>query len=366
MSRPRSFPSRKSIVCILSILCCGISWQTAWSVEPPQRRMPAEFEPQEAILIGWTEEDPIIRHVLIEIVQNVSPHVPVMILVDDETERAAADLALQSSGVRKRSIHLVQIPGDTIWLRDFGPLTVYRSDRQAELLNHEYADGKRPWDDRAPASLARMLRMPLRNVPLMLEGGNLLSNGQGLILTSSKFLEQNTGRGLGPGQLIDRLQNELGARQTIVLEPLDGEPTGHVDMFAAFLDANTVVLGQYDRRLDDVNAEILDRNARRLEKVSTAGGRLRVIRIPMPPHRENEWPTYTNMVFADGVVLVPVYAGIDPQGRAAALSTLRRLMPDRRIISIDCRDLIRLGGALHCITMNVGRIGNPRMSSQRR
>ena len=76
------------------------------------------------------------------------------------------------------------------------------------------------------------------------------------------------------------------------------------------------------------------------------------------------WRTYTNLLFAGPVVLVPVYSGVDREGRERALEIYRRLMPEREIIAIDCSDLIRLGGALHCITMNVGQVGNRRPSSR--
>ena len=338
----------------------------AFGAEPLRRRIPGEFEPQEAVCIGWTESDPIIRHVLIEIVKNVSAHVPVMILVDDAKERRAATLALRASGVKDRSIHLLMIPGDTIWIRDFGPLTVYRSDGQSELINHKYAAGQRPWDDQAPSRLAGMLRMPLRNIRLTMEGGNLLSNGKGVVITTSRIIQQNSSRGVRGLQLQDQFRRELGATGVVILEPLSGEPTGHVDMFTAFIDASTVVVAQLNPRVDRRNAELLDRNADRLRRTMTSMGPLRVVRVPMPAPREDVWRTYTNLLFAGPVVLVPVYSGVDRDGRERALEIYRRLMPEREIIAVDCSELIRLGGALHCITMNVGQVGNRRPAARPR
>lgn len=323
-------------------------------------RIPAEFETQAAMVIGWTVADPIIQNVQVEIVRNVSPQVPVVVLVDDDQERAAADLVLKASGIRARSIHLLEIPGDTIWIRDFGPMTVLRSDGRAELVDHHYADGKRPWDDMAAVRLARMLRIPNRRVPLTLEGGNIIANGRGIVLTTNRLYEQNAGRGHTSESIQQSLRTEFGVRQAVFLEPLKGEPTGHVDMFAAFVAPTTVVVGRYDPEVDPVNAAILDRNAERLRQIETADGCLEVVRIPMPAHSAAVWPTYANIVFAGRVVLVPVYSGWDAAGREEALAIFRRLLPKHRVVPIDCRELIRLGGALRCITLNVGRVGELR------
>ena len=57
--------------------------------------------------------------------------------------------------------------------------------------------------------------------------------------------------------------------------------------------------------------------------------------------------SYANFYIANGVVLVPVFADpSDPE----ALEILQHLFPDRRVIGIDCRDLIWGMGAIHCVT----------------
>jgi agmatine deiminase len=46
-------------------------------------------------------------------------------------------------------------------------------------------------------------------------------------------------------------------------------------------------------------------------------------------------------------VLVPTYA--DPND-TLAIETITKLFPDRRIVPIDCRELIWGLGAFHCLT----------------
>jgi agmatine/peptidylarginine deiminase len=150
------------------------------------------------------------------------------------------------------------------------------------------------------------------------------------------------------------LRQCFGAELTVFLEPLSGEPTGHVDMFATFTSPNTIVVGQYDPATDAVNSQILDRNAQKLSQVRTDVGPLRVIRLPMPRRDDSIWRTYTNVVYANGVLLVPAYPAVDDAGQSAALKIYRRLLPHWHVVAVDVARLAKLGGAMHCVTMNLG------------
>ena len=57
--------------------------------------------------------------------------------------------------------------------------------------------------------------------------------------------------------------------------------------------------------------------------------------------------TYANFYIANACVLVPTFADPADEG---ALSVLRKCFPGRRVIGIDCRELIWGLGAFHCLT----------------
>ena len=112
--------------------------------------------------------------------------------------------------------------------------------------------------------------------------------------------------------MTELIKKQFGATDLIYLEPLAGEATGHVDMFATFTAPDTVVIGECSQREDPVNAAILDRNAQRLAGVRTACGPLNVVRIPVSktntlPFEDDPdayvWHTYTNVVYANQVLL---------------------------------------------------------------
>jgi agmatine deiminase len=124
-------------------------------------------------------------------------------------------------------------------------------------------------------------------------------------------------------------------------------------MFCTFLATDLVVVGRYDPAVDPENAAHLDQVADDLAGLTTRRGPVRIERVPMPDHDDGFWRTYTNLIFANEAVLVPVYPEYCPELDQIALELYRRLLPDRRIIGIDTSELIKMNGALRCITMNV-------------
>ena len=103
---------------------------------------------------------------------------------------------------------------------------------------------------------------------------------------------------------------------------------------------------------------MLDRNADRLAALSTDVGPMIVERVPMGKHRDGLWRTYTNCIFANGVLLMPSYQKGETERADKALSVYRRLLPHWRIVRIDASHLIEIGGALHCASLNVSRLTN--------
>jgi agmatine/peptidylarginine deiminase len=124
-------------------------------------------------------------------------------------------------------------------------------------------------------------------------------------------------------------------------------------MFATFTAPNVAVVGSYDRTEDPDNSDILNDAARVLAGQKTPHGDMKVVRIPMPPHADGIWRSYTNVIFANGVLLVPQYPDVSPELDKKALEVYAGLLPDWKIVGIDARTLITKRGALHCVSINV-------------
>ena len=102
---------------------------------------------------------------------------------------------------------------------------------------------------------------------------------------------------------------------------------------------------------EDKNYEPLQENLARLRQSKVEQGEIEIVTLPMPKKvvREKQRlpASYANFYIANACVLVPTFA--DPVDEAA-LSIFQRLFPDRRVIGIDCRELIWGLGTFHCLT----------------
>ena len=149
----------------------------------------------------------------------------------------------------------------------------------------------------------------------------------------------------------------FGARQIVALEHLSGEGTGHIDMYACFTSPDTILVGEYDEFVDPDNAAALDRNAARLAEVPIGSGKLKVIRVPMPTNQDGVWRSFTNVIFANGTLLVPAYPDVDLSGGERALAIYCRLLPGWRVFGVDVSTMARHQGGLRCVTLYVPETG---------
>jgi agmatine/peptidylarginine deiminase len=325
----------------------------------------AEFQDQAGILLGGNE---LVTHhpeAFVKIMESLLPATRVICILADEQQRIEA-VNLLGVLAQDPNCSLVVVPIDTMWIRDYGPLAVRAAGGMvlavdADCSLPEEGVDIQDFDNELPSRLAQVMQLPCLKVPLRLQGGNFLTNGAGLIVTSEAMTRNNGEDGREESQVYQQITEIFGCSQWLVLEPLIDEPTEHVDMYIAFLAENVVVVGQYDRTEDPENADLLDRAAARLARVQTPKGPMRVHRIPMPPRLDGVWRTYTNVIFANGRLLVPSYSGAPQELEEQAMDLYRRLLPGWEVIGIDCEEMIPLGGALHCISMNLpGYVRIPR------
>ena len=323
---------------------------TEVSLSGPHACMPADFDRQSAILIGVNELLPHHPQVLTALVRALIDRVPLIAVITGEEQRRDLLTTLCDWGLPAHRMRAVRSPAIGLWVRDYGPAFV-RRDGRACALDARYWYPNRPDDDRFPAELARLIDVDVHDVPLTIEGGNLISNGRGLAVSSTVVLDRN--KGVTPAQVLAVFRRHYGFESVALLPPLRGGMTDHSDMFATFTAPDTLVLGRYDPAEDAANAALLDRSAAAVLGVASGAGPLKVERIPMPPHRDGIWRTYTNAVYANDVVVVPTYAGVDERVEREALDTYRRLLPGREILTVEATSLARTGGALRCVTLNV-------------
>jgi len=329
--------------------------------------MPAEWEPHEATWISWPQPD---CNSFPESYDRVIPTFVKMAeaLAESEIVRINVSGAEQEKTVRKllrscppERVEYFHIPTDEPWCRDHGPIFVKRDKSpQLAVLNFGFnAWGYKlsPFDEdnAVPPAVAKSLGLPVFNFEhFILEGGSIDTNGQGTLLTTeSCLLNPNRNPALDRTAIEKKLRDKLGVKKILWLgDGIEGDDTdGHVDDITRFIGPSTVVTAVEEDE-HDPNFEPLQRNLDRLHTMRLADGEpLHVLTLPMPTRIMRDGQrlpaSYANFYIANSVVLLPVF---NEHNDSWAVSALHEAFPTRRIVPIDCRELIWGLGAFHCLT----------------
>ena len=316
-----------------------------------------EFLESGALVLGFAEM--IQRHpkTLVDIVTALDDQIPIVGVVANESQYRDVQALLKNAGAPTRDLDIVQVPVVGMWIRDYGPSFVRLPDDRLVALDAIYGRQDHPPDEWVPRYLAGYFRLPVVDVPLRVPGGNLLANGEGWVFTTSQLIEFNAKDGYSQTEIGEILGRYYGATDWVVLKPLVGEPTQHVDMFLTLVAPDVAVLGQIDPEVDPVNARLLDDAAAQLAKVKTRSGPIKVVRVPMSSHEDGNWRSYTNVIFANGTLLVPTYPDVSPDMDRKALEIYSELLPEWRVVPVDASSIIQNHGSLHCISVNVPPLG---------
>ncbi len=314
--------------------------------------MPAEWEPHAATWIAWphNREDwpgrfAPIPWVYGEIVKKLSHVERVRILIKRAALEKQARRMLEKAGANLDAVEFFARETDRVWTRDYCPLFVKNAGGETAITAWRF-NGWAKYDNwrkdaAVPVYLGKRLKLSVFTPGMVLEGGSIDVNGEGLLLTTEECLlspVQARNPELRREEIEERLGEYLGVRRVVWLKSgIVGDDThGHVDDLARFVNPRTVVLCAEADPSDQVT-------------LRAAG--LTVVKLPMPRplvfNRQRLPASYANFYIANGLVLVPTFN--DPNDRIA-LAILAKQFPDREVVGINCTELIWGLGALHCMT----------------
>jgi agmatine deiminase len=329
--------------------------------------MPAEWEPHAATWLSWPRREgisfpgafdrvlPTFRALVAALVESE----PVCINVCNGAHEAEARAVLQDVDLSR--VMFYRIATNEPWCRDHGPIFLTRdADPKLAIVDWDYNawGNKYPpfdFDEVVPTRVGEALKLPVFYPRMILEGGAIDVNGTGALLTTeSCLLNKNRNPHLTRAEVEQRLRDFLGVREILWLaRGTEGDDTdGHIDNLARFVSERKVI-AMVEKDPADENYEPLQENLSRLRGfgASRTPSKLDIVTVPMPPKITREGmrlpASYANFYIANTCVLVPTFA--DPADETA-LSILRECFPDRRIVGIDCRELIWGLGTFHCLT----------------
>ena len=306
----------------------------------------AEWEEQEMVQLTWPHEEtdwaPMLDEITatyIEMAQAISEREKLLIVAPD-VEKVKRLLAEHLTTQQMSNVVYHQCPTNDTWARDHAFLTL----SDGTLLDFCFNG----WGEKFEASLDNAINRSLysslfteknsslftlnsslyeSHLDFVLEGGSIESDGKGTIYTTRCcLLAPHRNQPLTEQQIEQELKRRLRADRIVWLddEPLPGDDTdGHIDTIARILPDGTL------------------------------------LRMPLPypifDEDGTQLPaTYANYLIINGAVLVPTYG--QPANDEKAIQRIQEAFPDREMIPIDSRSIIRQHGSIHCCTMQYPKI----------
>ena len=325
------------------------------------RRVPAEWEPQECIWLAWPHNrdtwpgrfdtiPPFFAHW----VHVIAESMPVRVLVGSENASQCTKLI---GG--KNNVELIDIPTNDCWIRDYGPTFVLSdNDQKLSLVDWQYNawGGKYPpWDMDAAVcnAMSEELQLPKVTNQLFVEGGALEFDGNGRLLTTPGcLLANNRNPKATKNEVSEELQRLTGVTEIVWLDGggLDGDDTdGHIDQLARFIDHQNVVVCTSNHKQDKHSAGLQANYLQLKAWGETTSPAVNVHQLPAPALRHiNGQPvpqSYCNFLrLGPERLLVPSFNATEDDYAAGLLGELTGISVTR----VDCSDLSWGLGALHC------------------
>ena len=377
-------------------------------------RLPAEWEAQWGVMLTWPHEDTDWKPYLTEITETfvaMSREIAArehLLIVVPKAEIVPEDVQ------KIERVVIFECPTDDTWARDHGPIVLVEECGVRRLWLNFRFNG---WGEKFPAEndnriVSRLfeemtrdeerearseergarnvqcsmfnVQCPMFNVQcsmsnvqlenhqdFVLEGGSIESDGRGTIFTTSQcLLAPNRNQPLTREEIEAELKRRLRAERVVWLDygNLVGDDTdGHIDTIVRCAPDDTLLYVGCDNENDQQFADF-QALEQQLKSLQTADGKpYRLLRLPMPEtifeetiseeggtrkeERERLPATYANFLILNGAVLAPVYG--QPENDAEAIRVIGEAFPDRDIIPIDGRTIIRQHGSIHCLTMQI-------------
>jgi agmatine deiminase len=389
---------------------------TDWTTEKSQTpgalgyHWPAEWEPHAATWLSWPRNpatwpdhfEPVPGE-FAQLVRTIASFEPVNILAGGEAVmRQARELVGDLPNV---TLH--DIETNDAWCRDHGPTFLQASGVSRfrpgvgegergrvgdsatsplrppslsppllppALIDWEYNawGGKYPpfdKDNEVPRKIAALQGRRVFSPGIILEGGAIEGNGEGVLLTTeSCLLNPNRNPQLSREQTEQYLRDYLGVKDIWWLTggEIGGDDTdGHIDQIARFVGPRTIVVSVCDDPSDE-NYGPTQQNLAELKAlcsrhtpcaVPTDGTRsvpatgYDIVPLPLPKPKfvgDQRLPAgYANFIFVNGGLIVPTY---DDPADQIAIDTLQRLLPDRRVVGSPSLNLVWGLGSFHCLS----------------
>ena len=318
--------------------------------QPPTEgvRAVAEWEEVEAIMVRWPNStNPNWNLLWSQFLAPVALDLKIYVICASTAQATAARNYFISQGVAVDSMEFPVQATNSVWIRDYGPWWVWQQASWNRGIVDWIYNRPRPADDVIPEWEANLWGIPYYGPNLVFTGGNFMVDGWGRGFCSELVLDENVPN-------VDtraELDSVLGA--FINLDTMYTFPRffgiDHIDMSMKLLNDHTCILNQYPN--GNAFNSVMDSCEEILSQIQNPWGQhVNVVRVATPSWSGGTPYTYTNAIFVNNKVLLPVYNRAED---AAALAVWDSLLPGYSIHGFNCNSIIPSQGAIHCVVKEI-------------
>ncbi|MDH6310144.1 agmatine deiminase [Dysgonomonas sp. PFB1-18] len=221
------------------------------------------------------------------------------------------------------------------WARDYMPVQISESTFIQYRYSPDYLQMKKSYITE-PTACCKHLNIDTIKTDIVIDGGNIIKCNDAIIMTNKVFDENPT---YSKTELINQLES-LFQIELIIIPWDKNEPYGHTDGMVRFIEDKKVLLNNY--------ADFDKPLRKRLIKALNPHFEIIELHYDVAKKSTLNW-AYINFLQVNNLILLPAI-GIEEDEPAFQLF---KDIYKTNIEQIDVADIVRLGGALNCISWNI-------------
>lgn len=267
----------------------------------------------------------------INFVNTVSPHIPVVLLVDQAT------LPYVQGQVPEANLHIANV-GD-IWVRDFSPVFPDQPVKFRYRPNYLPMDDAR-WIENSFLNMIDDLGINFAASNIKLDGGNFVHNAVDKAVVTTRIFDDNPG--LTAAEFEQELFDLAGITAVAYTPEEEGDTTGHSDGQVMWLDADTLIVNEYD---EPFRTEMLT-------PLQAAFPDVTIIELPVDYTEAyfgdfaSACGLHVNSLVTDDLIILPLYG----QDNDAVAHAIIEANTDKTVVPVDASEVCIMGGAVRCLT----------------
>ena len=251
--------------------------------------------------------------------------------------------------VDKATKHLFEgkIPDDAIleadvtdiWIRDFGTVDT-KTEVKFEFKPQYLTIDDSAWINDSYNDWFATKNLSSKKSDLVLDGGNLVFNGENKAVTTVRIFEDNPQ--YSESEIDSMLKELLEVTEIAYLPEEEGDITGHSDGMVMWAESNKLLVNKYE---EPFRSQVLFE----LEKSFSD---IEIIEIPYVLHDElwRDWPSacgyYLNSLVTENYLYIPIYGLEEDQ----QVLNLIQSHTSKKVVSIDASNVCFMGGSVRCLT----------------